>query len=119
MKWTLGIATLLASQFAIADYYSSLDEDTCWDGRNSRGGPCMVVHDTKSISWVPRGETVLQLVWGTDGRSVRDVMVAGQTVVRDGACTTVDVGELHQLAADAQRSLLKRAGLTYIEHWKQ
>ena len=47
MKWTLGIATLLASQFAIADYYSSLDEDTCWDGRNSRGGPCMVVHDTK------------------------------------------------------------------------
>ena len=47
MKWTFGIAALLASQFAVADYYSSLDDDTCWDGRNSRGGPCMEVHDTK------------------------------------------------------------------------
>ncbi|MEQ3637488.1 hypothetical protein [Alcanivorax sp.] len=47
MKWTIGIATLLASQFAAADYYSSLDDDTCWDARNSGGGPCMVVHNTK------------------------------------------------------------------------
>ena len=77
----------------------------------------VVVHDTKSISWVPRGETVLQLVWGTDGRSVRDVLVAGRTVVRDGVCTTVDVAGLHQQAADAQRSLLDRAGLEIPHLW--
>jgi 5-methylthioadenosine/S-adenosylhomocysteine deaminase len=77
----------------------------------------VVVHDTKSISWVPRGETILQLVWGTDGRSVRDVMVAGRTVVRDGACTTVDVAELHHQAADAQRALLDRAGLEIPHLW--
>ena len=47
MKWTIGIAILLASQFAAADYYSSLDDDTCWDARNSGGARCMVVHNTK------------------------------------------------------------------------
>ena len=77
----------------------------------------VVVHDTTSISWVPRGETILQLVWGTDGRSVRDVVVAGRPVVRDGACTTVDVAELHEAAADAQRSLLDRAGLEIPHLW--
>ena len=77
----------------------------------------LVVHDTTSISWVPRGETVLQLVWGTDGRSVRDVVVAGRIVVRDGACTTVNVAELHEQAADAQQSLLARAGLKIPHLW--
>ena len=46
----------------------------------------IVVHDTSSPAWTPRGETVLQLVWGTDGRSVRDVLVAGRPVVRHGEC---------------------------------
>ena len=77
----------------------------------------IVVHDTSSVSWVPRGETILQLVWGTDGRSVRDVVVAGRPVVCDGACTTVDVADLHREAADAQRSLLARAGLEIPHRW--
>ncbi len=77
----------------------------------------IVVHDTTSVAWNPRGETVLQLVWGTDGRSVRDVVVAGRPVVRDGACITVDVAALHAEAAAAQRSLLTRAGLEIPHRW--
>ena len=77
----------------------------------------LVVHDTSSIGWTPRGETVLHLVWGTDGRSVRDVAVAGRLVVRDGSCTTVDVGALRAEATAAQESLLARAGLEIPHRW--
>ena len=77
----------------------------------------IVVHDTTSVAWNPRGETVLQLVWGTDGRSVRDVVVAGRPVVRDGACVTVDMAALRAEAAEAQRSLLARAGLEIPQRW--
>lgn len=47
MKWISSIAVLLITQTAFADYYSSVDNDTCWDGKNSHGGACMVVHDTE------------------------------------------------------------------------
>ena len=77
----------------------------------------LVVHDTSSIGWTPRGETVLHLVWGTDGRSVRDVAVAGRIVVRDGSCTTVDVAALRAEATAAQESLLARAGLEIPHRW--
>ena len=77
----------------------------------------IVVHDTSSGGWMPRGETSLQLVWGADGRSVRDVVVAGRPVVRDGVCVTVDVSELRSEAAAAQRSLLERAGLEIPHRW--
>ena len=77
----------------------------------------IVVHDTSSIGWVPRGETVLQLVWGTDGRSVRDVVVAGRPVVRGGVCVTVDIAALRVEAAEAQRALLARAGLEIPHCW--
>lgn len=47
MKKVLGLAVLLSSQLAVADYSSSLDEDTCWDGRTNTGGPCMQVAGDK------------------------------------------------------------------------
>jgi 5-methylthioadenosine/S-adenosylhomocysteine deaminase len=77
----------------------------------------IVVHDTSSIGWTPRGETALHLVWGTDGRSVRDVLVAGRQVIRDGSCTTVDLASLRVEAAAAQHSLLARAGLEIPHGW--
>lgn len=77
----------------------------------------LVVHDASGPGWTPRGETALQLVWGTDGRSVRDVVVAGRPVVRDGVCVTVDPDELRDRAAEAQRSLLARAGLEIPHRW--
>ena len=77
----------------------------------------IVVHDATDHGWTPRGDVAMQLVWGTDGRSVRDVFIAGRQVVRDGRCTTVDVGALRAEAQARQRSLLDRAGLTVPHVW--
>src|SRR3954468_867650 len=77
----------------------------------------IVVHDASGPGWTPRGGVAMQLVWGTDGRSVRDVFVAGRTVVRDGQCLTVDVEELRIEAQRRQSSLLDRAGLTVPHVW--
>jgi 5-methylthioadenosine/S-adenosylhomocysteine deaminase len=77
----------------------------------------LVVHDTSRWGWAPRGDVGLQLVWGTDGRSVRDVVIGGRVVVRDGRCVTVDVDALHAEAVDVQRSLLERAGITVTHRW--
>ena len=60
----------------------------------------IVVHDTSGPHWTPRSaDPVLQLVWASDGRSVRDVVVDGRVVVRDGRCTTVDLDALRDAAA--------------------
>jgi 5-methylthioadenosine/S-adenosylhomocysteine deaminase len=77
----------------------------------------LVVHRAEGWGWSPRGDVGLQLVWGTDGRSVRDVLVAGRPVVRDGDCVTVDAEALWQDAAAAQESLLERAGITVPHVW--
>jgi len=77
----------------------------------------IVVHDATDHGWTPRGDVAMQLVWGTDGRSVRDVFIAGRQVVRDGRCTTVDVGALRAEAQARQRSLLDRASLTVPHVW--
>ncbi len=55
----------------------------------------IVVHDTTGPAWLPRSiDPVRQLLWGIDGRSVSDVLVAGREVVRDGRCVTVDLDSL-------------------------
>jgi 5-methylthioadenosine/S-adenosylhomocysteine deaminase len=77
----------------------------------------VVVHRTDTPGWTPRGDIGLQLVWGTDGRSVRDVFVAGRHVVAGGRATAVDVEELGALAADRQARLLARAGITVTHPW--
>ncbi|HZX54383.1 MAG TPA: amidohydrolase family protein [Ilumatobacteraceae bacterium] len=77
----------------------------------------IVIHETSGPSWTPRGDVAMQLVWGTDGRSVRDVFVAGRPLVRDGRCMTVDVDELRIEAQRRQSSLLDRAGITVPHVW--
>ncbi|MEP7203405.1 MAG: amidohydrolase family protein [Ilumatobacteraceae bacterium] len=77
----------------------------------------VVVHEATDWGWSPRGDVGLQLIWGTDGRSVRDVFVAGNPVIRDGRCVTVDAGALRQEATSRQRSLLDRAGITVPHVW--
>ena len=77
----------------------------------------IVIHDATSWGWSPRGDVGLQLVWGTDGRSVRDVFVAGNPVIRDGACVTVDAPEVRRSAQAQQTSLLARAGITIPHVW--
>ena len=79
----------------------------------------VVVHDCLSSAWTPRGDVALQLVWGSDGRCVRDVFIGGRAVVRDGRCTTVDTDDLRSAAAVAQRDLLGRAGIEVPHTWPQ
>jgi 5-methylthioadenosine/S-adenosylhomocysteine deaminase len=77
----------------------------------------LVVHRTDTPGWVPRGDVGLQLVWGTDGRSVRDVWVAGRRVVADGRPTTIDPDDLTEMAAHRHRRLLERAGIEVPHVW--
>ncbi len=77
----------------------------------------IVVHQATEWGWSPRGDVGLQLVWGTDGRSVRDVFVDGRAIVRDGHCVTVDAPALRREAREHQRSLLDRAGITIPHVW--
>ena len=71
----------------------------------------LVVHETRGPSWRPLGRPDLNLIWGTDGRTVRDVVVDGRIVVRNGASTQVDEVELAAKAREAQAALLRRAGV--------
>ena len=72
----------------------------------------IVVHDTSSISWTPRGDIAMQLIWSSNGRAVRDVFVAGTQIVQNGKLTGIDLDDLRQEAAKAQAALLLRAGLS-------
>jgi len=79
----------------------------------------VVVFDCEASTLTPHGDVALQLVWGSDGRDVRDVFIGGRPVVRDGRCLTVDVDELRAPAATAQRDLLRRAGIEVPHTWPQ
>jgi 5-methylthioadenosine/S-adenosylhomocysteine deaminase len=78
----------------------------------------LVVLDTRSIAWTPRGDLALQLVWGGASGSVRDVLVDGEVVVRERRPTKVDVEELRAEAADRSAALLARAGITVPSRWQ-
>ncbi|MEA1672117.1 amidohydrolase family protein [Nitrospirillum sp. BR 11163] len=77
----------------------------------------LVVHDPHSSPFMVAGDPALHLVWGTDGRSVRDVVVDGRVVVRDGRCLTVDEDALRRQARASQAALLARAGLAPRPVW--
>jgi 5-methylthioadenosine/S-adenosylhomocysteine deaminase len=77
----------------------------------------IVVHDTTALQWAPRGDVALQLVWSADGRTVRDVLVAGEVVVRDGQCVTVDVAAARAAARQAAVALFERAGQAVPHRW--
>jgi 5-methylthioadenosine/S-adenosylhomocysteine deaminase len=78
----------------------------------------LVVHDRTRIEWIPNSpDPVLQLIWGSDGRSVRDVYVAGAHVVRDGAITALDVQALTDDAVAAGRALRTRADIPAPSRW--
>ena len=78
----------------------------------------LVVHDRSRIEWIPNSpDPVLQLVWGSDGRSVRDVYVAGNQVVGDGRVLGIDLAELATEAALAGSTLRKRAGIEQASRW--
>jgi 5-methylthioadenosine/S-adenosylhomocysteine deaminase len=105
------LATIAGAEaIGMADRIGSLEPGKAAD---------LVVHDGAALPWTPPGDPTLNLVWGTDGRSVRDVVVDGRIVVRDGRCTTVDEDELRRTAREVQRSLLARAAIEVPHPWRQ
>ena len=94
---------------------SAAPRRSAWASSSARSSPAsradLVVHG-RGPAWIPPGhDPVLQLVWASDGRAVRDVVIDGRVVVRDGRCTTVDVDALRDEAVAAGRRLLERAGI--------
>jgi 5-methylthioadenosine/S-adenosylhomocysteine deaminase len=79
----------------------------------------LVVHDASGPAWAPDGDVALQLVWGTDGRTVRDVVVGGEVVVRDGRATLLDEGALAKEAAAASGAILDRVGIAVPHRWPE
>ena len=77
----------------------------------------IVIYDSDSPDWVAKGDRILQLIWDTDGRSVRDTFVAGRQIVRDGECLTVDLPSLKDMAMRHQADILARTGLTVPHRW--
>jgi 5-methylthioadenosine/S-adenosylhomocysteine deaminase len=77
----------------------------------------LVIHDPDAPTWNPRGDTPLQLVWSADGRTVRDVLVGGHEVVRDGRVVTVDERSLRTEARRAAPALLARANVSLTPRW--
>ena len=77
----------------------------------------IVVHDTNTITFTPRGDHAMHLVWGTDGRTVRDVVVGGEIVLRDKQCTKIDEAAVLAAAAPARDALFARAGITPKPTW--
>ena len=78
----------------------------------------LVVHDRTRVEWIPPSpDPVLQLVWGSDGRSVRDVYVAGRPVVRDGVVTAIDVTSLLDEAVAAGDALRLRSNVPAAARW--
>jgi len=52
-----------------------------------------------------------RIVFGGGGRGVRDVLVDGTLLVRDGIPMTLDPADVRAKGAEAQAALLKRAAL--------
>lgn len=78
----------------------------------------LVIHDRSTIAWIPQSiDPVLQLIWGSDGRSVRDVYVAGRLVVEGARVCGLDVSELTTRARTASGALTKRAEVTPNSLW--
>ena len=78
----------------------------------------LVVFDATRPEWTPVGDdAALQLVWGTDGRAVRHVVVDGRVVVRDGRCTNVDEAALAAAARTAGPALRARAAVPVATGW--
>lgn len=105
----LEMATIRGAEaIGMADRIGSIEEGKLAD---------LVVHDATGPQWTPRGDVAHQLIWSSDGRNVRDVLVGGRHVVRRGRCTTVDEHALRERAITSSAGLLRRAGIAVRHRW--
>lgn len=77
----------------------------------------LVIFENESLHWRTTADPALTLVWATDGRHVRHVMVDGCLVVEDGHCITIDQEALRSEAQRVSADLLARAGIHPSVRW--
>jgi 5-methylthioadenosine/S-adenosylhomocysteine deaminase len=58
------------------------------------------------------GDPATRVLFGGGARGVRDVLVDGTVLVRDGQVLTLDAAEVRAKGAEAQSLLLRRAALS-------
>ena len=69
----------------------------------------LVFLDTNTIHYLPLNHPVRQVVFQETGRAVRDVMVGGRMVVRNGAVTTVNYAQLRAKVEAATARLARES----------
>jgi cytosine/adenosine deaminase-related metal-dependent hydrolase len=69
----------------------------------------IVILDAERLG--PGGDEATRILFGGGSRAVRDVIVDGQVLVRNGAPTRLDIAAARAAAAEALPGLLARAGL--------
>jgi 5-methylthioadenosine/S-adenosylhomocysteine deaminase len=79
----------------------------------------LIVVETDRLSTAPAVESPLHtavpnLVYSSTGREVRDVLIAGESVVRDGAFVDADPAAAVETATERARALYDRAN----EDWR-
>lgn len=77
----------------------------------------LVVFEHSSPHWSGDGDPALALVWASDGRHVRHVVVDGRLVVEDGRCLTVDEAALVDEARSLSADLMAGSGLRPPVRW--
>jgi 5-methylthioadenosine/S-adenosylhomocysteine deaminase len=77
----------------------------------------IVIHDPDDPNWVTKGDSIVHLVWSTDGRSVRDVFVAGKPVVRGGQCVNIDLLSLKAPALERRNAIFAEMGIDLPHRW--
>jgi 5-methylthioadenosine/S-adenosylhomocysteine deaminase len=68
----------------------------------------LVAYDRDAISFTPENDIVRQLVYCENGDAIREVVVDGRSVVRDGRCLTIDEDALLAEVRAATPELLRR-----------
>ena len=85
----------------------------------------LVFYDRDAIAFTPENDVVRQLVYCENGDSIREVVVDGRTVVREGICLTIDeaalLGEVRAATSAFLRHYesIEQANLVFEPHLRE
>jgi 5-methylthioadenosine/S-adenosylhomocysteine deaminase len=77
----------------------------------------IVIHSVLRPELLPASDRVMGLVYASQSRSVKDVLVDGEFIVRDGRTTRLRVEDFAPRVNERQRDMLQRMGYTLRGTW--